>query len=60
MFEGSPLLVHQMQKHVLQRGDLYEAMASVLSSKLCSEDHPEHLLFDKLIQVPCPPRTLSQ
>jgi hypothetical protein len=42
-----------MTKHVLLRDDLTEALASVLSSKLCSEDLPEHLLFSKLTKVPC-------
>ena len=50
-YASSPLLSHQMTKHVLLRDDLTEALASVLASKLCSEDLPEHLLFSKLTKV---------
>jgi len=40
-----------MQKHVINRHDLYHALASVLASKLANEDLPENLLFDKLSEV---------
>jgi len=49
-YSASLLLSHQMQKHILMKESIKDAIASVLSAKLANEDLPEHLLFNRIMK----------